>query len=157
MDGVLMAESILKMTCHECGKPEVSPAAGTVEKRMFGIPVKLELECLRCASCGAEAIHQAHIERVEHDIALLLLLRETLDGDAAKFVRKFLGFSRSQVAELTQCQLEHVKEWESNGQAPASFMQAMRRNVLERAGVLDRAFGNVFLAEVAEAQRTVSA
>lgn len=102
------------MKCIECGA-EMVESPGTHDYRECGLPVRLVgVTLARCPGCGNDDVEIPRIEELHRLIARTIIHKpHGLSGGEARFLRKWLGHSSRDFAEIMGVQPETVSRWES--------------------------------------------
>jgi putative zinc finger/helix-turn-helix YgiT family protein len=103
------------MTCIECGGKLRSKkenyrylACGLPNVTLTGVEVR------RCATCGDHEVVIPHIERLHEALAKAVVRHEArLSGSEVRFLRKYLGYSGVDFADLIGVSPETVSRWEN--------------------------------------------
>lgn len=68
--------------------------------------------CRRCATCGERYVDAAHALAFEADVVTYLALHGLASGETLRLMRKSLGLTAQQLAELLRVAPETISRWE---------------------------------------------
>jgi len=102
--------------CHECG--ETKPVAADHEAKLTvgGRTYRATFPATRCASCGDVTFEGLYMQAFELGIAAHVAQVGARSGEEFAFMRKTLGFSATELAELLEVARETVSRWERGHQ-----------------------------------------
>lgn len=106
------------MKCVMCGNETMRASKADYVYDRHGVAVTLVgIRVLQCSSCGEEDIEIPRIAELDRVIARHLIERTGhLAGTEIRFLRKFLGLSGTDFAELIGVAPETVSRWENGHQ-----------------------------------------
>jgi len=109
------------MTCTDCGTA-METKRGNYRYDDCGLPfvVLEDIEISRCAKCGATSAAISSVEKMHRAIASHVAQKGTrLTPDETRFLRKYLGFTGADFAQIVGVDAATVSRWE-NGLRPIS-------------------------------------
>jgi putative zinc finger/helix-turn-helix YgiT family protein len=105
-----------EMRCTECQRAEMITNKETIRYEECGLPnvVLKNIEVERCPECGNELISIPAISGLHRTIALHLIQQpERITVAEIRFLRKHMGWSKSDFARKLHVRAEQVSRWES--------------------------------------------
>ena len=117
------------MTCAECGGKLRSKkenyrylACGLPNVTLTGVEVR------RCATCGDHEVVLPHIEKLHEALANAIVRHEArLSSSEVRFLRKYLGYSGVDFANLIGVSPETVSRWENKKESMGSSTERLLR------------------------------
>jgi putative zinc finger/helix-turn-helix YgiT family protein len=118
--------------CPTCREGTMSPAAIEVKAEVAGHVFRGAVRGSRCDRCGETLTPGPEIERFELKVGEALARAEP-SGEAARFIRKALGYRAADLAALLGMTPETVSRWENDKvPIPRSTWILLRLLVLDR-------------------------
>ncbi len=109
------------MKCIQCGTAMVETKGDHKYKELPGLVLR-GVRLRNCPNCGEHEVSIPHIERLHRVVAHALAAKpERLTDNEIRFLRKHLGWSRDDCADIMDVVPETVSRWE-HGRAPMSRM-----------------------------------
>jgi DNA-binding transcriptional regulator YiaG len=102
------------MRCPSCRR---SQPFETVSGAVTIMGVSISTHGQRCAECGEVQFEAAELDRQERELADAIVGRGIRTGSEFELIRKALGISGPQLANLFGVQTETIAKWEANKQA----------------------------------------
>jgi putative zinc finger/helix-turn-helix YgiT family protein len=103
--------------CAKCKSLELRASEMDDEVTVAGRRFQAKLAATLCSSCGAMYVEGLVLERFELTVAQALANAGERSGEALKFMRKALGYSGRELAQLLGVTLESVSRWETGKHA----------------------------------------
>jgi putative zinc finger/helix-turn-helix YgiT family protein len=100
------------MQCLTCNKAEMEPADVEARRVVAGHTFTAVVHGLRCPACGAEEVEATELRRFERAIARELAAGQP-SGAGVTFIRKILGYTKAQLADLFGVGSGVVTSWET--------------------------------------------
>jgi hypothetical protein len=101
-------------TCSECGSQNLRRVQRTDRYSVGQFVYTRRVLALRCARCGTEFVQAKVQQAFERDIALDLVKRGPVHGEALRFLRVQLGLQATELAEILRMRSETLSRWENN-------------------------------------------
>jgi putative zinc finger/helix-turn-helix YgiT family protein len=117
------------MKCMDCGA-EMNTARENYRYDDCGLPyvVLEDVEVSRCSACGNIEVSIPAIEDVHEKIAWFVAQKSSrLTPDEVKFLRKYMGFSSGDFAEILGVDLATVSRWENGVRQMSSVADRLVR------------------------------
>ncbi len=128
------------MTCSECGGRMQQEVIETYRDAHIGIPVVLKNAAIRrfCTDCDNDMIAVPNMDELVAAAAIArCLMPVTLCSHEFRFLRKALGMTGREFAELTDNRPETVSRWENDAQGTGGVTEKLvRQTVCERLKTL---------------------
>ena len=107
--------------CHDCKSEDLSTVKvdETYAFAEFDVTVT-DVPVTRCGSCAAQTISSATLGDVEMAVATQLAQAGIVTGETLRFMRKALGLSAKELAEMLNLNAETVLRWEK-GERPVDW------------------------------------
>lgn len=102
--------------CSACGE-KATVARGDYHYKESGLKnvVLSGIELIRCGKCGNEDPVIARMNDVHRALALAVVSQPfRLQGEDVRYLRKFLGMTQDQFAELLHVHKSNLSKWENN-------------------------------------------
>lgn len=102
------------MTCSNCEAP-APVVRGDYDYSLCGLPVVLEnIELIRCRNCGNVDPLIPKMTKIHRLIALAVIRKtDRLTGPEVRYLRKWLGMTAADFAELLKVDKTTVSKWEN--------------------------------------------
>lgn len=99
--------------CVECRGDKFVLADVWQEREFGGCKFGAMVAGQKCEKCSTEYVGQFALERFEELVALNLVRTGQRSGKALKFLRKYLGITASDLAQMLGVEPETVSRWEN--------------------------------------------
>jgi len=98
--------------CVQCGGKKFVATQVPVSRLLAGATFTAQVAGRRCAACGAQYAGQAALEEFDRRVARAVAAAGVATGEALRFMRKVVGVSAKEFADLLGVTPETLSRWE---------------------------------------------
>jgi putative zinc finger/helix-turn-helix YgiT family protein len=138
-----MSGEVPMKRCYACKGEKLLAVTADLERRIAGCTFKAAIPATRCAKCGEETYAGPDLEAFDLAVAGELASHGVGSAEAFSFMRRAMGMTGRDLAELLDVAPETVSRWEHGklplDRGPVALLSAMVLDQLEgRTTTLDR-------------------
>lgn len=127
-----------------CSEKDLLPYGSKVTREVDGIAFMGRLSSLRCSRCGQEYLDGPSLIAFDEAVALKLASAGRNSGGVLRFLRKAMGISARDMAELLGVRVATISDWETGkASVPLQAMALLDSMVQEKAAGRSLVFDNL--------------